>query len=126
MISRHRANAGAAARAAQGSRGPARSGASPRLGRSARRGRTPTGVDDYAPPGARAAFDALVAREGGLYRLLKERIGELRPDADATLFESDAFGCALGATAIVMGVALDTVLGGIAAVGGILVMADAC
>jgi hypothetical protein len=83
-------------------------------------------VGEYSPPIARAAIGALAQREGGMLPLVKSRISRMEPATDATFTDSDAFGCALGAFAIVSGVALDTILGGIAAVGGILVMADAC
>jgi hypothetical protein len=79
-------------------------------------------VDESTPPEVRATLDALITREGGVLPLLKNRIGEMNSETH----HSDAFACGLGAFAIVAGVALDTILGGITAVAGIVVMAAEC
>jgi hypothetical protein len=82
-------------------------------------------VEESTPPSARGSIDALVKQEGGMLPVVKNRIGQARFASDATV-RSDAFGCGLGAFAIVAGVALDGILGGIAAVGGIVLMASEC
>ena len=79
-------------------------------------------VEESTPPLARASLEALIAQYGGVLPLIKNRIGEINSDTH----HSDAFGCGLGAIAIVAGVALDGILGGIAAVAGIVLMASEC
>jgi hypothetical protein len=79
-------------------------------------------VSESTPPQARASLEAFIAQEGGMLPLIKNRIGEINSEPH----HSDAFGCGLGAFAIVAGVALDGVLGGITAVAGIVLMAAEC
>ncbi|MFF2149646.1 hypothetical protein [Kitasatospora sp. NPDC058190] len=79
-------------------------------------------VKGFTPAAVQTSIDALVKADGGVVPLLRNRITRLKSPAD----ENDGTMCAIGAFSIVAGVVIDGILGGIAAVGGILVMADAC
>lgn len=83
------------------------------------------GVQESVPVQTRVPLETLAEQEGGMLPVIKNRIGQLRPGAEIT-HNSDAFACGMGAFAILAGVTLDGVLGGIAAVGGIMVMAAEC
>ena len=88
-------------------------------------------LKEITPPNARSSVDALLEKDGGVLSVLKARIGRLKTgDAtrNVTVFRSsdDDVGCLLGAIAVVGGVAANNVLGGIAAVTGIMVMAAYC
>ncbi|GGY07701.1 hypothetical protein [Streptomyces djakartensis] len=72
-------------------------------------------AEQYCPPAARMSMDALLKGEGGMLPLVRTRIAR-----------SDAFGCALGAAAVVGGVACGGVMGGCGAVLGIMLMAESC
>lgn len=93
-----------------------------RLGEDALRG----AVEEITPPSARASIEALVKREGGMIPLVRNRIGLMSSAADATVLESDSVGCALGITAVVVGVVANGILGGIVAVAGIVIAAMEC
>lgn len=81
-------------------------------------------VEENTPPSARASIDALISREGGMLPLVQNQIR--RMGSVAATRSTDAFGCGLGAVAIVGGVVADGVLGGVAAVAGIVAMAKWC
>ncbi|CCF82998.1 hypothetical protein [Nitrolancea hollandica] len=81
-------------------------------------------VEENTPPSARASIDALISREGGMLPLVQNEIR--RMGSASTTRSSDSFGCALGAVAIVGGVLADKILGGVAAVAGIVAMAKWC
>lgn len=72
-------------------------------------------VEQYCPPAARTSIDTLMKGEGGMLPLVKTRIAR-----------GDDFMCGLGACAIVAGCIGGGVMGGITAVAGIMLMADAC
>jgi hypothetical protein len=82
-------------------------------------------VEESVPVQTRAPLETLAEQGGGMLRVIKNRIGQLRPGAEIA-HKSDATACGLGAFAILAGVTLDGVLGGIAAVGGIMVVAAEC
>jgi hypothetical protein len=79
-------------------------------------------VEQYAPTNVRSAVDALMSREGGMLPLVQSRIREIEPDAAA----SNPTACALAAICVLGGVLVDSVLGGIGAVIGIVVMSQTC
>lgn len=84
-------------------------------------------VHESVPPKARASFDAVTTREGGLLPFLRKRIELVGVPTSSALFDDDtSFGCILGAVAIVAGVAVNGVAGGFAAVVGIVAVAAYC
>uniref|UniRef100_UPI003F490F36 hypothetical protein n=1 Tax=Cupriavidus necator TaxID=106590 RepID=UPI003F490F36 len=87
-------------------------------------------VDGITPPSARTSVDALFKNDGGVLPALKNRIMRLNAGAGVTLpaavITSNDFGCALGALGVVAGVAGNSILGGITAVAGVLMMAECC
>jgi hypothetical protein len=84
-------------------------------------------IDKSVPPSVRASMDALIKVDGGALPLVKNRMGRIKAGVGPIITASDdAFGCGLGAAALVAGVVLNAVMGGIAAVGGIVLMASTC
>jgi len=81
------------------------------------------------PANVRDAVQALIDHEGGALPLVKNRMNWIRPGPDTTfhVLMSDAkMGCALGALAIVGGFVVRGIIGGIAVVVGIVMMAKIC
>ena len=92
-------------------------------------------VEQHCPPSSRASIDELMEREGGMLPVVQDRIRRMPsvPTTDdrggaclQTHLSNDEWGCALGAIAIVGGAYANSWLGGIAVVGGIVMMASYC
>lgn len=82
-------------------------------------------MEEYTPRNARASVDALVKINGGMLPVVKTRIERMRSAGGMTTL-SDEFGCGLGAIAVVAGVVGNGFIGGVLAVGGIMLMAECC
>ena len=91
-------------------------------------------VEQHCPPSSRASIDELTEREGGMVPIVQDRILRMSavPTTDVRVgdgfqtLSNDGWGCALGAIAIVGGAYANSWLGGIAVVGGIVMMASYC
>jgi hypothetical protein len=97
-----------------------------RLGEEALR----KGIEESTPPHARASVEALLKSEGSVLSTLKARMsGANAANVTSGLtmrLTDDQVGCGLGAIAIAGGLYGNGVLGGIAVVGGIVLMAQCC